>query len=185
MIATFFASAEEFRYWLMANHQTASELIVGYYKVATGKPSMTWSESVDQALCFGWIDGVRRTIDAESYCIRFTPRRANSIWSGVNIKKVEQLTAEGLMQEAGILAFSKRKAEKSGIYSFEIEVQDLSEEYSNQFKTNTKAWAFFNSLAPSYKKNIVHWIMSAKQKSTQLSRLEKAISESEKSKRAY
>ena len=152
MTATFFSSAEEFRNWLKANHQTASELIVGYYKISTGKPSMTWSESVDQALCFGWIDGVRRTIDGESYSIRFTPRRANSIWSEINIKKVETLTAQGLMQEAGLLIFSKRNPEKSSIYSFEVRSQELKEEYEVQFKTNKKAWAYFNNLAPSYRK---------------------------------
>lgn len=185
MTATFFSSAAEFREWLSKHHQTDKELIVGFYKLNTDKPSMTWSESVDQALCYGWIDGVRRTIDAESYSIRFTPRRVNSIWSDINIKKIETLTAQGLMQEAGLLIFNKRKPEKSSIYSFELKSQALNEEYENLFKANDKAWSYFENLAPSYRKRIVLWIMSAKQKATQLSRLQKAISESEKGNRVY
>lgn len=110
--ATFFATQDDFRAWLESNYETATELIVGYYKVDSGKPSMTWSQSVDQALCFGWIDGIRRSIDFESYCIRFTPRRKNSIWSKINIDKVEVLTNAGLMKPAGLKAFNLRKVDK-------------------------------------------------------------------------
>ncbi|MDH6252811.1 uncharacterized protein YdeI (YjbR/CyaY-like superfamily) [Chryseobacterium sp. H1D6B] len=180
MTATFFAAQEEFREWLKKNHQKEKELLVGFYKVGSKKPSMSWSESVDHALCFGWIDGVRKSIDKESYSIRFTPRKTSSIWSAINIKKVEELTKAGLMTAEGQKAFNFRKEEKSAIYSHEKETANLDPEYENQFQSNKKAWDFFNSQAPSYKKVILHWIMSAKQEKTRLSRLEKAIKESEK-----
>lgn len=129
MTPTFFPTQSDFRTWLEKNHKTETELIVGYYKVDSGKPSMTWSQSVDQALCFGWIDGVRRSIDKESYCIRFTPRRPTSIWSDINIKKVEELTEQGLMLPEGLKAFELRKEHKSRIYSFENDLVDLDPEY--------------------------------------------------------
>lgn len=183
MSATFFPTPQDFRNWLKKNHKTEQELLVGFYKVGTKKPSITWSESVDQALCFGWIDGVRRSIDEESYSIRFTPRKPTSIWSVVNIKKMEELSKAGLMQEAGLEAFKIRKEEKSGIYSHEKEPAELTSEYEKQFKANKEAWEFFEKQAPSYKKVMIHWIMSAKQEKTQISRLEKTISESENGKR--
>jgi uncharacterized protein YdeI (YjbR/CyaY-like superfamily) len=179
----FFKTPNEFRKWLEKHHETEKELLVGFYKVGTKKPSMTWSEAVDQALCFGWIDGVRRSIDDESYCNRFTPRKPTSNWSAINIKKVEELTKAGLMTPAGQKAFELRKEEKSGVYSHENEVAILDPAYEKQFKSNKKAWEFFNNQAPSYKKVMLHWIMSAKQEKTRLSRLEKAIRESELGKR--
>lgn len=109
----FFKTQEEFREWLMENYLKEKELIVGYYKIGSGKPSMTWSQSVDQALCFGWIDSVRRSIDNESYCIRFTPRKRNSIWSDINIKKIGALTKAGLMTAEGLEAFKHKKEDKS------------------------------------------------------------------------
>lgn len=184
MSPTFFPTQQDFRKWLEENHKTKTELLVGFYKVGTKKLSMTWSESVDQALCFGWIDGVRKSIDEESYSIRFTPRKPTSIWSTINIKKMEELTKAGLMKPAGFNAFKLRKENKSGIYSHETVNVKLSKEYEKQFKSNKKAWEFFEKQAPSYKKVMTHWIMSAKQQKTQLSRLEKTISESEKEKRA-
>ncbi|MCD1118163.1 YdeI/OmpD-associated family protein [Chryseobacterium turcicum] len=183
MSATFFPTPQDFRNWLDKNHKTEQELLVGFYKVGTQKPSMTWSESVNQALCFGWIDGVRKSIDEESYSIRFTPRKKDSIWSVINIKKIEELTKLGLMKNEGLEAFKLRKEDKSGIYSHEKEPAQLKPEYEKQFKTNKKAWEFFEKQAPSYKKVMIHWIMSAKQEKTQLSRLEKTIIESEKEKR--
>ncbi len=179
----FFTTQFDFRRWLEENHEKESELIVGFYKVGSGKPSMTWSEAVDQALCFGWIDGVRRSIDAESYSNRFTPRRANSNWSAVNIKKVEELTAKGLMKPTGIAAFEKRKEEKSGIYAYENELKQFSDEFEKRFKANEKAWDFFQKQANWYKKQKVSWIMTAKQEATRKSRLEKLITESENEKR--
>jgi uncharacterized protein YdeI (YjbR/CyaY-like superfamily) len=183
MEANFFATQNEFRKWLEKHHKKETELVVGFYKVGSGKPSMTWSQSVDQALCFGWIDGVRRSIDNESYCIRFTPRRKNSNWSAINIKKVEELTNAGLMTIEGVNAFSLRKEDKSGIYTHENDVADLDTKYENQFKRNQLAWNFFISQSPSYKKVITHWIMTAKQEKTRLSRLEKTIKESEQQRR--
>lgn len=183
MTASFFKTQHDFRKWLEENHKTKTELLVGFYKVGTNKPSMTWSQSVDQALCFGWIDGVRKSIDGESYSIRFTPRKPTSIWSAVNIKKMEELTKSGLMQDAGLKAFQLRKENKSRIYSHETENVKLSTEYEKHFKTNKKAWEFFEKQAPSYKKVMIHWIMTAKQLKTKLSRLEKTIAESENGKR--
>ncbi|KMQ69165.1 bacteriocin-protection protein [Chryseobacterium sp. FH2] len=181
--AIFFSTQEKFREWLEKNHKKETELLVGFYKVGSGKPSMNWSESVDHALCFGWIDGVRKSIDKESYSIRFTPRKPTSIWSAINIKKIEELTQSGLMTHEGLKAFELRKEEKSRIYSHEKEAVELSSEYQKQFKANKKAWEFFISQAPSYKKVMIHWIMSAKQEKTRLSRLEKTIKESEQNKR--
>lgn len=185
MTPHYFATQEEFREWLLANASTATELIVGYYKVASKKPSMSWSQSVDQALCFGWIDGVRRSVDAESYCIRFTPRKPNSNWSEININKVEHLTKAGLMTPAGIKAFSLRQAEKSGIYSHESKAQSLSEPYLEQLKSNSTAWIFFSHQAPSYQRAITNWIMSAKQESTRLNRLKKLIERCEQGNKIY
>lgn len=183
MTPIFFQNQTDFRDWLEKNHQTEKELLVGFYKVKTKKPSMSWSESVDQALCFGWIDGVRKSIDEESYTIRFTPRKKDSIWSVVNIKKIEELTKAGLMHKEGLEIFKLRKEDKSGIYSHEKEPSWLNPDYEKQFKSNKKAWEYFEKQAPSYKKVMIHWIMTAKQEKTQLSRLEKTINESEKEKR--
>jgi len=180
---TFFENQLKFRAWLENNHNKETELLVGFYKVGTGKPSMTWSESVDQALCFGWIDGVRKSIDSESYCIRFTPRKSNSIWSAINIKKIEALTKAGLMRPEGLKAFNLRKENKSKIYSHENELVALSPDFENRFKQHEMAWAFFIKQAPSYRKVITHWIMNAKQEKTRESRLEKTIIASEQQKR--
>jgi uncharacterized protein YdeI (YjbR/CyaY-like superfamily) len=171
----FFKNQYEFRTWLERNHQSEHELWVGYYKVETGKSSMTWSQSVDQALCFGWIDGIRKKVDEESYCIRFTPRRKDSIWSKINIAKVEDLKLKGMMHQAGIEAFKQRRENKSGIYSFENGIKDLPEAYTSIFKQNKTAWEFYISQPPSYRRTIIHWVLSAKQESTRISRLEKLI----------
>ena len=176
---TFFATQEDFRQWLLENHETAAELIVGFYKVDSGKPSMSWSESVDQAICFGWIDGVRKTIDRESYMIRFSPRKPTSIWSAINIRKVEDLTAQGLMFPKGIKAFEKRKEHKSKIYTYEKEPVHLSAAYEAQFKANEKAWAYFQSLAASYRRSAIDWVMSAKAEATSIKRLDELIRDSE------
>jgi uncharacterized protein YdeI (YjbR/CyaY-like superfamily) len=180
---TFFKTQDDFRKWLESHHIKETELIVGFYKVDSGKPSMSWSQSVDQALCFGWIDGVRKSIDKESYCIRFTPRRNTSNWSAINIKKIEVLTKAGLMKPAGLNAFSLRKENKSEIYSYENDTLFLDPKYEKQFRENKKAWDFFMKQAPSYKKAILRWIMSAMQEKTRQSRLEKTIKESEQQKR--
>jgi uncharacterized protein YdeI (YjbR/CyaY-like superfamily) len=176
-IPTFFATPSDFRKWLQINHKKETELLVGFYKVGSGKPSMTWSESVDEALCFGWIDGVRKSIDKDSYQIRFTQRKPGSIWSAVNIKKIEDLTEKGLMQPAGLASFEKRTKNKSNIYSYEKEELELTANFKKQLKANKKAWDYFQSLAPSYKKVSVHWVMSAKQETTRIKRLNQLISD--------
>lgn len=183
MTPTFFPTPTSFRKWLEKNHEKAKELLVGYYKVDSNKPSMTWSQSVDQALCFGWIDGVRRSIDEDSYSIRFTPRRPTSIWSAINIKKVEELTKQGLMKPAGLASFKLRTENKSKVYSHERDTQRLFSDFEKKFKANKKAWVFFTTQAPSYQKVIIHWITSAKQEATQLNRLDKAITASAEHKR--
>jgi uncharacterized protein YdeI (YjbR/CyaY-like superfamily) len=175
----FFANQAGFRKWLKENHDKENELLVGFYKVGSGKQNMTWSQSVDEALCYGWIDGVRRSVDGDSYCIRFTPRRPGSNWSAVNIKKVAALTKQGLMQPAGLESFNKRKAHKSGIYSYENKAVRLPAEMERQFKENKAAWEFFESQAPYYRKTRYRWIMDAKQEATRNRRLDKVITASE------
>jgi uncharacterized protein YdeI (YjbR/CyaY-like superfamily) len=175
----FFTTKSSFRNWLEKNHDKATELLVGFYKVNSGKQSITWSESVDEAICFGWIDGIRKSIDTESYCIRFTPRKPRSIWSAINIQKVENLSKQGLMHPAGIAAFQKRDEKKSAIYSYEKSPEKLSDDFSKKFKSNKKAWNFFQSMAPSYQRTAVHWVMNAKQESTKLKRLDELINDSE------
>lgn len=175
----FFTVAKAFRKWLQKNHKKETELLVGFYKVGSDKPSMTWPESVDQALCFGWIDGVRKSIDAERYFIRFTPRKSTSIWSAVNIKKIEILNKAGLMTSEGLRAFSFRTEKNSKIYSYEKEEVTLDSKYEKLFKKNKVAWDFFTNQAPSYKKVMTHWIMNAKQEATRILRLKKTIFESE------
>ena len=178
-IPIFFKKPSDFRKWLQKNHKKETELLVGFYKVGSGKPSMTWSQSVDEALCFGWIDGVRKSIDKDSYQIRFTQRKPTSIWSAINIKKIEELTSQGLMQPAGLASFEKRTDNKSKIYSYEKDEAELTPNFTKQFKANKKAWNYFQSLAPSYKKISVHWVMSAKQETTRIKRLNQLISDCE------
>lgn len=178
----FFKSADAFRKWLERHHASKDELFVGYYKIATGKPSMTWSESVDQALCFGWIDGIRRKIDDEAYCIRFTPRRSGSKWSDVNLRKVKQLKRDGLMAPAGIAAFEKRVVGRRAGYAYEENIKELPAAFLREFRANKKAWAFFQGVAPSYRKKVTHWVTSAKQETTRVRRLAKLIDACEKGK---
>jgi uncharacterized protein YdeI (YjbR/CyaY-like superfamily) len=172
---SFFATPAEFRKWLEQNHATAPELWVGYYKKNSGKPSVTWPESVGEALCFGWIDGIRKRVDEISYKIRFTPRRPGSIWSGVNIKRAEELNAEGRMRPAGMKSFVARIENRSGIYSYEQRGDQLEEPYRSKLKENKSAWNFFQVLPPGYRKRIGWWVVSAKQEETRRKRLEKLI----------
>jgi uncharacterized protein YdeI (YjbR/CyaY-like superfamily) len=183
MTPVFFSNPTEIKNCLHKNHNKETEMYVGFYKKGSGKQSITWPEAVDQALCYGWIDSVRKSVDSESYCNRFTPRKPGSNWSIVNINKVEELMKQGLMQPSGLAKFTNRKAEKSGIYSFESSTKELPVDFLNKFKANEAAWDFFSKQPPSYRKTIVHWILSAKQDKTRLTRLEKTIGESEKKKR--
>jgi uncharacterized protein YdeI (YjbR/CyaY-like superfamily) len=185
MIPTFFSSQLAFMKWLEENHKTENEILVGFYKVSSATPNMTWSQSVDAALCFGWIDGVRKSIDAFSYCIRFTPRKQSSNWSAINIRKIEDLKKQGLIRPAGLDAFNKRKKEKSNVYSFEHKVTELPDDLKTQFKSDLQAWDYFIKQAPSYQKTTIHWINSAKQKTTQQSRLTKVMTESGEGKRLW
>ena len=175
-LPTFFESAQHFRAWLEIHHRTSAELIVGFRKVGSGLPSMTWPESVDEALCFGWIDGVRKRIDDSSYLIRFTPRRAGSIWSSVNLAKVQQLCAQGRMRPAGISAHEARSTKKTGVYSFEQQqAVVLAPAEVREFKKNKEAWRYFEAAAPSYKKVITYWVVSAKRPATRARRLAQLI----------
>lgn len=179
----FFANTSELRKWFEKNHDKEKELLVGYYKTHTGKPSITWSQSVDQALCFGWIDGIRKSLGETGYTIRFTPRKPGSIWSDINIKKVEEFTQKGLMRPAGIEAFNKRDEKKSRVYSFEQKNIQLDKNFEKQFKQNKKAWNFFQSQPPSYRKPAMWWVMSAKQDETKQRRLATLIKDSEEGQR--
>ena len=167
----FFDTPADFRAWLASHHASALELWVGFRKKATGKPSITWPDSVDQALCFGWIDGLRKSVDADAYMIRFTPRRAGSTWSVVNINKVAALTAAGLMQPAGLRAFEARTEAKSGIYSYETRPDALPEPYAAILRKNRAAWKDFGLRSPSYRRGAIGWVISAKTEETRLRRL--------------
>jgi uncharacterized protein YdeI (YjbR/CyaY-like superfamily) len=179
----FFSRQAELRKWFEKNHDKTKELLVGFYKTKTGKESITWPQSVDEALCFGWIDGIRKSIDAESYVIRFTPRKPGSIWSAINIQKVEELSKKGLMHPAGIEAFNKRDEKKSKVYSFEQKNIQLDKNFEKLFKQNKKAWKFFQCQPPSYQRPAIWWIMSAKQEATKQKRLETLIEDSEEGER--
>ncbi|MFH1197497.1 MAG: YdeI/OmpD-associated family protein [bacterium] len=174
----FFKTSSGLRKWFEKNHDKKNEIFIGFYKKGTGKPGVTYPESVDQALCFGWIDGIGRSINEESYCVRFTPRRPKSNWSAVNIKKVEELKKLGLMTPAGLAAFEKFDVKNSKIYSYENETIQLDEDYEKQFKKNKKAWDNFLIMAPSYRKITIRWVMSAKQDGTKVKRLQRLISDS-------
>jgi uncharacterized protein YdeI (YjbR/CyaY-like superfamily) len=183
MTPKFFPTPSAFRKWLAANHAKSKELWVGFYKKDSGKPSITWPESVEEALCFGWIDGLRKTIDEDSYKIRFSPRKPTSIWSAVNIRNVERLTKEKRMQPAGLKAYQARKEYRSGIYSYEQRPAELVEPYASKLKNNKAAWKFFQSQPPYYRKTMTWWIVSAKQEETRIKRLEQLIEVSAKGKR--
>ena len=170
-------TAAEFRAWLEEHHETAREIEVVFYKKGSGKPSMTWSESVDEALCFGWIDGVRRGRDEESYTIRFTPRKPRSNWSKINVEKVAKLKAAGLMRPAGLAAFERRSDERTGVYSFENEAE-LAPEYEQRLRSNKAAAEYFDSRPPWYQRTAIHLIMSAKREETRLRRLVQLIEDS-------
>ena len=181
----FFRTPSDFRKWLERNHASAPELWVAFYKKSSGKPSITWPESVDEALCFGWIDGIRKRVDEESYKIRFTPRRRGSIWSANNIKRAQELAKQKRMRPHGAKAFAARTEYKSGIYSYEQRPAELPRTYAKIFKKNVPAWDFFQMQTPSYRKTTTWWIVSAKQEETRVKRLRKLIDSSARRKRVY
>jgi len=176
--ATHFRSPEELRKWFAKHHRTATELWVGFHKVGTGAASITWPESVDEALCVGWIDGVRKRIDDHSYAIRFTPRKPGSTWSAVNTRRAEALEDEGRMQAAGLKALGARREEKSGIYSYEQMHGDLVEPYAGMLRRNKAAWQFFEAQPPWYRRKASWWVVSAKKAETRLKRLARLVEES-------
>jgi uncharacterized protein YdeI (YjbR/CyaY-like superfamily) len=172
----FFATPAAFRAWLQEHHATAKELLVGFYKTGSGRPSITWPQSVDQALCFGWIDGVRHSLGPESYTIRFTPRRARSTWSVVNTRRFAALKKEGLVAAAGLAAYGKRDEKRSGLYSFEQRKKmKLSPAQRKEFQAHEKAWAFFQSRPPWYQRAATFWVIDAKKEETRERRLRTLI----------
>ena len=180
MKPTFFASPAAFRKWLQQHCSAEQELLVGFYKAGSGKPSMTWPESVDEALCFGWIDGVRKRVDDVSYTIRFTPRKSSSIWSAVNIKRVQALMKEGRVAPAGLKAFEGRKENKSGVYSYEQRPNQLTEPYASLLAKAPAAARFFAAQIASYRRAAIWWVISAKKEETRVKRAQALIDLSKK-----
>ena len=178
MDATYFDSPAKLRRWLTKNVGSADEIWVGYYKVGSRIQSVTWPETVDQALCFGWIDGVRKRVDQHRYMIRFTPRKVVSVWSAINIKRVQNLIDLGLMHPAGLKAFAARRQNRSGIYSYEQRLTELPDLYLKQLKRNRAALTFFSAQPGSYRKAAIWWVVSAKHESTRLRRLKQLIADS-------
>lgn len=175
----FFATPAKLRAWLEKHHATERELVVGFHKKASGRPSITWPESVDEALCFGWIDGVRHSLGEEAYSIRFTPRKERSNWSAVNVARVAALEKAGRMTPAGRAAFAKRTPERTGVYSFErAEEAKLSSEQKKKLHANAKARAFFEAQPPWYQRTAIHWVVSAKREETRARRLAELIASS-------
>lgn len=183
IVATFFSSGADFRRWLEEHSARSSELWVGYFKAGSGKAGITWPESVDHALCFGWIDGIRKRIDETRYMIRFTPRKPISIWSAVNIKRVEILIAQGLMTPRGMAAYQTRRENRSGIYSYEQRPTQLPKAYDAVLKKNAPALKFFSEQPSSYRRAAIWWVVSAVKEETRRRRLEQLVSESSHGKR--
>lgn len=179
----FFPTAALWRKWLEKHHAHETELLVGFYKRDSGRLSISWPESVDAALCFGWIDGVRKRIDDVSYTIRFTPRKRRSIWSAVNIGRVTELSAQGLMSQAGIKAFEAREEHRSRVYSFEQETVEFDSAQKELFQANHAAWKFFEIQPASYKRAAIWWVVNAKRAETRNTRLAQLIEVSEQSRR--
>jgi uncharacterized protein YdeI (YjbR/CyaY-like superfamily) len=178
-----FRSAEEFRGWLADHGASASELWVGFYKKASGKGGIGYKEAVDEALCAGWIDGLKKRVDDQRYMHRFTPRTATSIWSAVNLKRIKELIAGGRVTKAGLEVYEKRDPRRSGLYSFENRPKAFDATVARAFKANTAAWAFFNAQPPGYRKLCVFFVMEAKKEETRLRRLQRLIDASAKGKR--
>ena len=175
----FFPTQKHFRQWLEKNHDRVTELVVGFHKKSAGRKSITYAQALDEALCFGWIDGVRKRLEDTSYTIRFTPRKPRSIWSLINVRHVERLKESGQMHESGLRVFNMRDEKRTGIYSFENEPKEFSKEYLSRFQRNPKAWDFFKTQPPGYRRLMTFWVMSAKKNETQLRRLNQLIEHSE------
>jgi uncharacterized protein YdeI (YjbR/CyaY-like superfamily) len=178
VVPVFFASAADWRAWLAAHHDTEDECLVGFVKATTGDANMSWSESVDQALCFGWIDGVRRRIDDRTYSIRFTPRKPGSTWSAINVAKIARLRSSGELTAAGEHAFAKRSDAKTAIYAYERGAAEFSVAESEQFRANRVAWSFFSDQAAWYRRNATHWVVGAKREDTRARRFAQLVADS-------
>ena len=178
----FFATQAKWRAWLEKNHASAAELWVGFHKVHTGKPSITWPQSVDEALCFGWIDGLRRGLGEDAYMIRFTPRRPGSVWSKVNLDRVAELTKLGLMRETGLAAFGRRDAQRAG-YTYASHDTPFDDASEKAFRRARAAWKFFQAQPPGYRRIVTHWVMSAKREETRAKRLAELIADSARGER--
>jgi uncharacterized protein YdeI (YjbR/CyaY-like superfamily) len=175
----FFKTPQAFRAWLERHHTQQRILHVGFRKRHTGKPTLTWPEAVDEALCFGWIDGVRHRIDAESYTIRFTPRRSGGTWSAVNLRRVRVLMRAGRMSDHGLRVYQERNRKRTGLYSFEqLKTARLSSRHAQRFRANRRAWEWFQAQAPWYRRTATFWVESAKQEDTRLRRLATLINAS-------
>jgi uncharacterized protein YdeI (YjbR/CyaY-like superfamily) len=172
---TFFASIRELRDWFDANHQTADELWLGYHKKRSGRPTITWSDAVDEALCVGWIDSVRYSLDDDRSAQRFTPRRPGSVWSAINVRKVGELTAQGRMRPAGLAAFEARDPGRTAIYSYEQAEVPLDADETALIRADAAAWNDWQRRPPSYRRIVTHWIVSAKKPETRARRLEALI----------
>jgi len=179
----FFKTTEAFRKWLEKNHNKKDELWLGYYKKASGKTSVTYKEALEEVLCFGWIDGISRSIDEEKYCQRYTPRRKGSIWSAVNIKKAEELIKNGKMHSSGLHVYKNRDPKKAGLYSFEQKEIKFPTALLKMLKANKKAWEYFSQLPPGYRKTSTWWVISAKQEETRQRRMKTLIADSEAGRR--
>jgi uncharacterized protein YdeI (YjbR/CyaY-like superfamily) len=183
MIARYFKTAAEFRRWLAAHHATETELLVGFYKKASGQPGLSYKEAVDEALCFGWIDGIKKRVDEARYTHRFSPRKAHSIWSNVNATRLEELIAAGRVAKPGLEAWQRRDPKKTGIYSFENRPKTFDPALERTFKTEKAAWAFFGAQPPGYRRLMTFYVMSAKQPETRARRLATLIKSSAEGKR--
>ena len=183
MDVTYFGHQDEFRHWLSENHAQETEMWLGLFKKRSGKTGIQHSEAVDQALCFGWIDGRVKSLGETSYALRFTPRKSNSIWSQVNIKRVSELVVLGMMHPAGLAAFKERRPEREKLYSYEVDLTELGIDYEEKLRANEAAWAFFTSQAPSYQRTVKHWIMRAKREETRIRRLGNLIETSARGER--
>ena len=176
----FFATPAKLRAWLEGHHADRDELLVGFHKKASGKPSVTWREAVDEALCFGWIDGVRKSLGADSYTVRFTPRRPRSIWSAVNVGRVAELSQLGRMTPAGMKAFEARREDRTGVYSHEqTQAARFTRAQQRRFRDNPQAWEFFQSQPPGYRRQATWWVVSAKREETRARRLDRLIADSQ------
>ena len=183
MKVTYFKSPSDFQQWLVTNHASATELWLGFYKKDSGKGGLTYTEALDEALCFGWIDGIKKRVDELSFTQRFTPRRFKSNWSLINIRHVERLKRAGRMKPAGLNAFASRTGARSGVYSFENKPRRLSPKLERQFESDKTAWEFFQQQPPGYRRVAIFWVMSAKQEATRQRRLAQLLSDSKQSRR--